>query len=702
MATRQRRASLAAYLDSPNIPVPLPSLPSEDLTNALNAQKYAPGNNDVLEFIGDRVVNLACALMASKINHSPAQQTLVARRLSKNDTLGRIAHQLRLPQHARARLDPGDRRAAEAWSRRQSGSPPKLFADLFESYTGALFLRHGWHYTHAWLRKVYAPIIAAAARDALTTTEVAPSRWSAPDAQPWTKRTQWSFEDFMEERSLELKEATKAVMQALPKSEVSTRREEVGMQLLKLWICELALSVYPELRGARERGAHFLSSITSALMSDDTLGHLALLLSLFRPVILPSPTASVKPTPPADTRASKRDSPLDTLLSTFEHFTIDPKLRADSTESSSQEIKSSKSRDIGKAKTKKYTIKIDALWLVGSSNADVKDDVDLDLDPYKLLDEGGAFPAPETGEIVHQNNHADTNAEQPVENLPLAQKNESSEPKDAPNKATGAIDPTKDASEPATEGALDSDGSQDMEFSSSSSGTESDMMFSSDESDEPPCAGTHHDESRPDAGGLEDVLSEALERLEIAPSSAVREEDTALATPSPGASKGQVQELTEKEKAPVGSGLDTELEDMEFPSSSEQPAEDANTESDMEFSSDEENLEGASHKPTAAPRGEANGPVSSPTTSLPLPTSRGSSPTRLPTEKRNPNESSSSKGSLTSSTVEDHSDSHVASSTSPLLGKLDANVPLDSEVRFKPRKHQQGRPGPARRQMFGL
>ncbi|KAG6856716.1 hypothetical protein H0H87_001505 [Tephrocybe sp. NHM501043] len=209
MPTRQRRASLVIYLNPPSITLSLPSLPFGALQNALNAQKHTPGNNDVLEFIGDHVVNLACALMASKINHSPAQQTLVARRLSNNDTLGRISHQIRLPQHACALLDPGDRRAAEAWARSQSGSPPKLFADIFESYTGALFLRHGWHYTHAWLRKVYAPIIAAAARDVFITTDVATSRWSKSDDQLWPQRAQWTYEDYIEEHGAEIKETTK-------------------------------------------------------------------------------------------------------------------------------------------------------------------------------------------------------------------------------------------------------------------------------------------------------------------------------------------------------------------------------------------------------------------------------------------------------------------------------------------------------------
>ncbi|KAG6901735.1 hypothetical protein C0995_008389 [Termitomyces sp. Mi166 len=651
-STRPRRASLAAYLSSPTVSVSLPSLPPTDLQHALNAQKYTPGNNDVLEFIGDRVVNFACTLMASKLNHSPDQQTLFARRLSNNDTLGRIAHQLRLPQHASVRLDSVDRSAAEAWSRCKSGSPPKLFADLFESYTGALFLRPGWHYTHAWLKKVYE-IITAAARDAFSTTEVAPLLWSIPDAQPWPQQIQRDFEDFIDEREAEMQETTKVVMQSIPRSEVSSRRQE------------------------RSRPWRTFSLITNALMSDDTLGHIGILLSLssylppsdpdflvtcpvscsmedkdtvenldrtkpkaagilkaligafylrhptrarkwghkwlrplvcwtmgtllrvgrYRPIISPSPHAFPKLTLSAKDEPSKPDTAVEALLKTFEHLAIDSKIKTHKKTSSTTSNEPQKAKT--QTKTKKYTIKINAPWLfsyVGTNNSAKDDekkvqlDLDIELDPYKLLDEGGTFPAPE-----------------PEKNTPDEDEKDHStsdlrQPEDACSKRT--TDPTDG----------DSDGSQDMEFSSSSSGTESDMEFSSEEDvheTQTDGDGKNH-KTKDKEEEKEDGLTKALERLKIHPSGtgtegsivdsmapATRSEGSGSSSPEPcrptELSRSSKISKEVKERHVESTTEEDELEDMEFSSSGASAAED-DGEKDMEFSDEDNEQSDTSNK----------------------------------------------------------------------------------------------------------
>ncbi|GLB39883.1 hypothetical protein LshimejAT787_0703930 [Lyophyllum shimeji] len=285
---RRRRASLTAYLNSPtkwsSKEVALPSLPSADLRSALNSRKHTQGNNDVLEFIGDRVVNLACALMAAKAKQIPGEQAWLARRLSNNDTLGRIAYQLRLHRHAR--LDPTDRLAADSWTPARAHPPPKLFADLFESYVGALYTHHGWTFTHAWLRRVYTPVLAAAARDVFFSTDdhALPARWLAPNALPWRSSVQRAFEAFMDSRRERLRKGAEETLTSLPRVSVSgdaeATRVEIATQLLKLWICDIAQRVFPELKSATQGGAHFLSMVTRALMSDLTLGYLSALLSL--------------------------------------------------------------------------------------------------------------------------------------------------------------------------------------------------------------------------------------------------------------------------------------------------------------------------------------------------------------------------------------------------------------------------------------
>ncbi|KAG6849705.1 hypothetical protein H0H93_006088 [Arthromyces matolae] len=496
--------------------------------------------------------------MTSKINHSPDQQLLVARKLSNNDTLGRIAHQLRLPQHASARIDRKDRWAAEDWSREQLGSPPKLFADLFESYTGALFLRYGWHYTHSWLKKVYSPITAAADRDALLTTDVAPRKWSAPDTHPWSQKSQWAFEDFIEERGPDMKQAIKAALQALPRSEISPRREEVGMQLFKLWICELSFRLYPELHCARGRGAHFLSSITSGIMSEDTLGHVGLLMSLSshlppsdpdflvvypvprnadkkdimgnidrarpklasilksvagafylrhptrarkwacRPIIGPSSKTVPKPSKPAP---RKSDTAVDALLKTFENLNIDRNLKI------SQTVRSETSTPI-KSKPKKYTIRINASWLITHGETDVENisgsysDFELDLNPYKLLDEGGSFPLPESGKNGNECPKADKQKDLPRDG--------------SESPSSNGLKSVDDKASQSSKVPLapDSDGEQDMVFSSSESA--SDMEFSDSDEDFDSAEQVIEKLSERPARTEDDGLVDALERLDLA------------------------------------------------------------------------------------------------------------------------------------------------------------------------------------------
>ena len=53
----------------------LPNLSDDTrLRRARNSKKDTQDNNDLLEFIGDRVVNLACALMVEKVKYSSDHQ----------------------------------------------------------------------------------------------------------------------------------------------------------------------------------------------------------------------------------------------------------------------------------------------------------------------------------------------------------------------------------------------------------------------------------------------------------------------------------------------------------------------------------------------------------------------------------------------------------------------------------------------------
>lgn len=54
----------------------LPQLSKRRLEQARNSRVGTERNNDVLEFVGDRVVNLICALVVAKDSFCPDQQVV--------------------------------------------------------------------------------------------------------------------------------------------------------------------------------------------------------------------------------------------------------------------------------------------------------------------------------------------------------------------------------------------------------------------------------------------------------------------------------------------------------------------------------------------------------------------------------------------------------------------------------------------------
>ncbi|KAG5645159.1 hypothetical protein DXG03_006783 [Asterophora parasitica] len=327
--------SLSTYLnDATNwCDVRTAPLPPHALAHALNAQRSAPRNNDVLEFVGDRVVNLACALVASKARYTPEQRTVrveplnstfshlsqwLARRLSSNDTLGRIAWQLRLDTHPSTRLDLPDARQIRAWTpnthlnTHPGAAPPKALADLFEAYVGAVYCYpapssapappgarfSAWPATYALLAPLLSPLLTAATHDVLFTLSPeehdVPAHWLTPDALPWSDRTQCELLAWIAERvCMDLPVASskdraredtagKVTMRDAWHAEVplpaslptpaaakprpattatgNTQAElEIGTQLLKLWTLDIALALVPGVLHARVGGAAFLS-----------------------------------------------------------------------------------------------------------------------------------------------------------------------------------------------------------------------------------------------------------------------------------------------------------------------------------------------------------------------------------------------------------------------------------------------------------
>ncbi|KAJ7481491.1 hypothetical protein FB451DRAFT_1030541, partial [Mycena latifolia] len=161
---------LQAYLDSAKHKsshrLPLSALSPNLFRQVTNSIKHSTDNNDLLEFIGDRAVNLACALLVDKEKVCPDQQIFVGRKISNNDTLARLAYWLELDKYAA--LSPEDAHAIEGWSPRLTrNAPPKVLADLFEAFVGAYSLERGWAALLSWLEPFFAPLVAIATEDFL-------------------------------------------------------------------------------------------------------------------------------------------------------------------------------------------------------------------------------------------------------------------------------------------------------------------------------------------------------------------------------------------------------------------------------------------------------------------------------------------------------------------------------------------------------
>ncbi|KII91832.1 hypothetical protein PLICRDRAFT_80058, partial [Plicaturopsis crispa FD-325 SS-3] len=138
----------------------IPSLNTELLERARNCIKHSRNNNDLLEFLGDRVLNLVCALIVEKASIGREHHQNVRQVICSNDTFARLAFYLRLHEHAK--MDPSDTRELDEWNPLLSTPPPKSLADLFESYAGAVYLQHGWPKCQRWLQTLFAPIAAVA------------------------------------------------------------------------------------------------------------------------------------------------------------------------------------------------------------------------------------------------------------------------------------------------------------------------------------------------------------------------------------------------------------------------------------------------------------------------------------------------------------------------------------------------------------
>jgi hypothetical protein len=170
-------------------PEDVPQISRSLLRRARNCIVGSEGNNDLLEFVGDRVLNFYIAELVERVKISRAHHTVsflvllvagnlhaidfdllktVVRVVSNDDTFGRIAFCLRLYRNTDVEM--ADRAMIHQWNLESTSRPPKALGDLFEAFSGAVYVQYGFRELKLWLGRIFEPIIAVATSDYLAKT----------------------------------------------------------------------------------------------------------------------------------------------------------------------------------------------------------------------------------------------------------------------------------------------------------------------------------------------------------------------------------------------------------------------------------------------------------------------------------------------------------------------------------------------------
>lgn len=191
-----------------------------------------------------------------------------------NDTLGRIAFYLRF--HDNAVLTQADTDAIGKWAPHFSKHPPKMLADLFEAYVGAVYVQHGWTKVQTWLDRLFVPIVKAATGDYWNSVSpaqflgITPPRTFEPNfTHP---KAQDQLLNYVEFKGEKLRDGARLVLDLLPVftkfqfdrrtgrlQEPDVDRVEVATHLINMWVCQVVNQQCPEYNTARARAAHLFT-----------------------------------------------------------------------------------------------------------------------------------------------------------------------------------------------------------------------------------------------------------------------------------------------------------------------------------------------------------------------------------------------------------------------------------------------------------
>ncbi|KIM41426.1 hypothetical protein M413DRAFT_148495 [Hebeloma cylindrosporum] len=269
--------------------------PIEDptlLNMARNSVRGSKNNNDGLEFVGDRVTNLVCDLLLDRSKTTDLQYRVVSRVLSNNDTLGRLAHRLRL--HEQAAFDPEGKESVAGWSPQGVTVPPKAMADLFEAHVGAVYVDKGLDAVVKWFKTLYGPLVPSAEGDFLGRH---PGSYDVCllqdcDGHPKIQDFQRRLVDSLTLSALTFVEKGGELLRHTPPSTVFTYDDKnglandsslelIGLDIINLWVCKLCLKISPNILKATQHAAHLMTWVTYLATNDETLSILACFLGIY-------------------------------------------------------------------------------------------------------------------------------------------------------------------------------------------------------------------------------------------------------------------------------------------------------------------------------------------------------------------------------------------------------------------------------------
>lgn len=178
----------------------------------------------------------------------------VVRALCTNDTFGRIAYSLGL--HRKAALTASEKADIDAWDPHSPGRPPKVLADLFEAYVGALYHERGMPAVKKWLDRLFDSLDSAASKDLASELRTAPETPSGSRTRGgncWVTQEEIELlEDFIWEKRDDLRRRCSGFLDSLPKDffivtnkTPDSLRLELGDALLKLFIANQIVLQWP-------------------------------------------------------------------------------------------------------------------------------------------------------------------------------------------------------------------------------------------------------------------------------------------------------------------------------------------------------------------------------------------------------------------------------------------------------------------------